>query len=83
MKSYTSQTYISPYLNWQKMSAYSVDMPTACRTVTRKVNSFPNCRCSGKSSSFVSDATELSPRPLSASPSISVKHRVSIMDGWV
>ena len=39
------------YLNWQKMSAYSGEIPDACRMVTRNVSCEPILRCSGKSSS--------------------------------
>lgn len=57
------------HLNWQKMSAYSAEMPVACNTVTRNVNSFPICKCSPDSSatSCSSDETLESPRPESAS----------------
>lgn len=59
------------YLNWQKISAYSVAIPIACKTVTLKVNSIPDWRWSGRSSSFMSLDTELSPLPLSVSPTSS------------
>lgn len=62
--------YLKTYLNWQKMSAYSVEIPTTCKTVTLKVNSLVKARWSGISSSLISDDIELSPRPESASHSI-------------
>lgn len=64
------------YLNWQNMSAYSAEIPVACNTVTRNVNSLPICKCSPVSSatSCNSDETLESPRPESAS-SISFSER--------
>lgn len=66
-----SKIWLDPWthLNWQKMSAYSAEMPVACSTVTRNVNSFPICKCSPDSSatSCSSDETLESPRPESAS----------------
>lgn len=70
------------HLNWQNMSAYSVDIPIAWSTVTLKVNSWPGWRWSGSSSSLVSLETELSPLPLSASPTSSSSLTQSFPSVW-
>lgn len=71
LRNYFLKLYNFIYLNWQKISAYSLGTPTACSKVTLKVNSLLINRWPGSSSSLISDDTELSPWPLSPSASIS------------
>lgn len=63
------------HLNWQNTSAYSDGISRACKIVTLKVNSLSIIKWSGNSSSLESELQDalLSPRPLSPSPSFSVK----------
>ena len=60
------------YLNWQKMSAYSGEIPYACNMVTLNVNWVPNLRCSGKFSFLISGKRSFSGFRVLSSVSLSL-----------